>query len=210
LIRNFALLFFATIFFGCSSRNSFGFPEKEETLFLKQNTAYKLVVSDLEKEISRIENELKEIEELEKSGKNDEESLIKIDKKEILKISLLYANTQLSTLERPIPPKIVKIGKLQFQNFYPTGYFRSKNINDIFTYCQNLTIDEYSDWRNPTIKELKLVYENSNLFENLLDQWYSSKTESEKGGFFDLNMRTGETWITLNIEVYAICVRDEK
>ena len=80
------------------------------------------------------------------------------------------------------------------------------------SYCENLTLDNYSDWRLPTVRELHSIYNNgqhSLLFENIaLHPYWSSTTHNSIGLVV---WSQGEIGNSLKLyRRYIRCVRDNK
>ena len=63
----------------------------------------------------------------------------------------------------------------------PKEYERFLDWDDAIFYCQLLVIDNKTDWRLPTIEELKDIYHSRNDFE--LGKYWSSTIDRQDGAW---------------------------
>ncbi len=75
-----------------------------------------------------------------------------------------------------IASKTITIDNLMFQD---AELPKAMNWNDACKYCENLRLLGFSDWRLPTIEELKIAYQHKSKFRNMQDNWYWSSTISK-------------------------------
>jgi hypothetical protein len=93
------------------------------------------------------------------------------------------------------------------------------NYSEAQSYCSNLTLGGYSDWRFPEIEELYSIVDqsktsapsvNSN-FKNIKNLWYWSnttvKSNSSESWVVGLN-DGGDGWIGHAFDGFVVCVRD--
>jgi hypothetical protein len=76
-------------------------------------------------------------------------------------------------LKEIIASKTITIGNLMFQD---AELPNKMNWNDACKYCENLRLLGFSDWRLPTIEELKIAYQHKSEFRNMQNDWYWSST----------------------------------
>ncbi len=75
-----------------------------------------------------------------------------------------------------IASKTITIDNLMFQD---AELPEAMNWKDACKYCENLRLLGFSDWRLPTIEELKIAYQHKSKFINIQDYWYWSSTISK-------------------------------
>ena len=93
----------------------------------------------------------------------------------------------------------------------------TKNWEDAKAYCQALTLGGYSDWRLPTIRELKTIVDRGRYypainpsFQNVVSDHYWSSTTyaSYTDGAWDVNFYYGyDDWYVKSNTNYVRCVR---
>ncbi len=66
-----------------------------------------------------------------------------------------------------IASKTITIRNLMFQD---AELPNEMNWNDACKYCENLRLLGFSDWRLPTIEELKIAYQHKSKFRNMQDR----------------------------------------
>jgi curved DNA-binding protein CbpA len=75
-----------------------------------------------------------------------------------------------------IASKTITIGNLMFQD---AELPNKMNWNDACKYCENLRLLGFSDWRLPTIEELRIAYQHKSEFRNMQNDCYWSSTISK-------------------------------
>ena len=84
---------------------------------------------------------------------------------------------------------------------------------DAITECKNLSLAEKSDWRLPSLKELKYIYSTKptgdNKFQNLKPGYYWTSTTHPKDKKFALIVFTDGSihWYNKKVHTYVKCVR---
>ena len=53
------------------------------------------------------------------------------------------------------------------------------NWRSAMNYCEDLNLVGFSDWRLPTLEELRIAYKHKSKFRNIQDSWYWSSTISK-------------------------------
>jgi hypothetical protein len=92
--------------------------------------------------------------------------------------------------EREIYRKTISIDNLMFQDFDLPGRM---NWDDACTYCKNLRLLGFSDWRLPEIGELKIAYKHKSKFKNIKSEGHWSSTEHNRDKWYSwkLNFSNG-------------------
>ena len=109
---------------------------------------------------------------------------------------------------------------LQWQDDYSNngGSVKKATWEDAKTYCENLTLGGYSDWRLPSIEELKSIvdYGKSDpaidpIFENVVFYlyWSSTTLASFSSNAWFVHFADGHNdWDNKSYSYYVRCVRD--
>ncbi len=102
---------------------------------------------------------------------------------------------------------VAKIGNLMFQD---GNLPDSMNWQSAMNYCENLNYAGFSDWRLPTIEELRIAYEYKHRFYNVEDSLYWSSTISKNDTSYSWILDFNFCYATYYFQGYDIlfrCVR---
>ncbi len=92
-----------------------------------------------------------------------------------------------------------------------------KDMQGAQSYCSELTLGGYDDWRLPSIKELQSIVDVKHYnpatkkeFRNVVsdDYWSSTKLVSTRTNVWSIDFRSGSITNILFGELYVRCVRD--
>lgn len=115
----------------------------------------------------------------------------------------------------------LKIKKPWLSDINYEGYRHSDTTGDTaVSYCQNLELGEFDDWRLPTIEELVMLTDKSksdltfdDVFENIENNGYWSSSSvannSEKAWIVDFSTGTDD-WSNKNISKNVKCIRNSE
>ena len=100
------------------------------------------------------------------------------------------------------------IDGLSWQDSYDS---KSKKMSfpEAKSYCQNLDLSGYDDWRLPSKNELKKVFHSRSKFKNKTTSFYwTSSTFDPDSGSYGVNFRHGYSyWYENSKKGYVRCVR---
>jgi curved DNA-binding protein CbpA len=91
-------------------------------------------------------------------------------------------------LKEIIASKTITIGNLMFQD---AELPNKMNWNDACKYCENLRLLGFSDWRLPTIEELRIAYQHKSEFRNMQNAPYWSISKHNTSYSWQLNFYFG-------------------
>ncbi len=119
---------------------------------------------------------------------------------------LLVEKERLEKERLEIASKTITIDNLMFQD---AELPNKMNWNDACKYCENLRLLGFSDWRLPTIEELKIAYQHKSKFRNMQDTWYWSISKYNNSSSWRLNFYNGndDYNIQFNLNFLFRCVR---
>jgi len=87
--------------------------------------------------------------------------------------------------------------------------------NEMYTYCSNLKLNGFSDWTVPSLKNLKKLYKNKNMFKYLTSGYYWSSDTNYGTGimypiFFNGTKEDDVSEFDTTVTNYIRCVREIK
>jgi hypothetical protein len=109
---------------------------------------------------------------------------------------------------REIKENSVVVGNLMFQD---KNLPQRMRLYSAVSYCEDLNLFGFSDWRLPNIEELKIAQNNKNSFRNLQSKtsYYWSISEYNYYNFWVVNFDDGDDyWLDRKSRDFAVCVRD--
>jgi hypothetical protein len=117
-------------------------------------------------------------------------------------------NINLTKQRREIKENSVVVGNLMFQD---KNLPQRMDWDSAVSYCEDLNLIGFSDWRLPNRKELKIAQNNKNRFRNLQSKsswyWSISKYNSSKSWMFPFD-DGNDYWGNQTSSKFAVCVRD--
>jgi serine/threonine protein kinase len=109
----------------------------------------------------------------------------------IIKNSISNSNVQNQLTQVEIASKTITIGNLMFQD---ADLPNAMNWNDACKYCENLRLLGFSDWRLPTIEELRIAYQHKSEFRNMQNARYWSISKYNTSDFWELIFSVGDDY----------------
>ncbi|EJF06035.1 Protein of unknown function (DUF1566), partial [Thiovulum sp. ES] len=97
------------------------------------------------------------------------------------------------------------------QEYFLFCFDRKMNWNSAVSYCENLELVGFSDWRLPNKNELETARNNRNSFKNLRSKtsWYWSISNNNNSRFWIGSFNFGDgSWDNQADDSFAVCVRD--
>jgi len=126
----------------------------------------------------------------------------------VIRLSIIRRKLQWQDTQTVLKPWIT-------QDNYKNNHFNDTSGDTATTYCNELTLTNFSDWRLPDAKELETIDDSlKTVFQNILDTnyWFVDKNNRFTSSKWFVGFYYGSTYITNHRTRYCAvrCVRELK